>query len=91
MSEFTPQELSTIALFFGVPANTQPGNALSDFYFLEPGSVDHPIGDSLEVIPNGFIVTFEDTEAPAAQHPWYFSRDFAGLVAALEKLTTPIA
>lgn len=89
-SDFTNRELSIIRLFFGASVNTQPGDSLNDDYFLESDRIDHPIGDRLEAHPNGFIVTFEDDEAPAAKHPWYFQRNIFSLWAALERLTSSI-
>ena len=87
MSDFTAQEISTICLFFGVQVTT-PGNSLGvNHFFLEPHQVYHPIGDILEVLPNGYVVKFAESET----HPYFFSRDFGGLYNALQKLTAEIA
>lgn len=84
---FTQQEISTICLFFGV-ANVQPGNSLGDdHFFLEPSEIVHPVGDRLAVEKNGFIVTISGETL----EKFYFQRDFAGLVAALERLTLSVA
>ena len=89
MSTFTPQEISTICLFFGVSITT-PGNPIGpDHYFLEPHQVCHPVGDYLDVLPNGYVVQFAESENHP--HPYYFSRDFGGLYNALQHLTSEIA
>jgi len=86
MQDFTPSELSTICLFFGVAQDTPPGSSLPEHYLLEESSIHHPIGDTLEVHPHGIVVT-----VTTSHDPWYFSRDFYGLVMALEKLTERVA
>lgn len=80
--DFTSQEHSTICLFFGKTPSDDVFE-LSEVFFLESGSVEHPAGDKLEVVTNGYIVTFPDE----GLEPFYFQRDFAGLVAALERFT----
>lgn len=86
MQDFTPTEIATVCLFFGVAPDTALGNVLAEGYILESGQVRHPSGDILESHPHGIVVTVS-----ASLHPWYFSRDFYGLVIALEKLTEEIA
>lgn len=84
---FTSTELTTICLFFGVEKNTQPGSELSECYFLESSEVVHPIGDSLCATKYGFTVYFQEQN----EEPHYFQRDFAGLISALECLTSRVA
>lgn len=86
MAEFTAQERSTICLFFG-KAPADDIFELSEYYVLEDGSVNHPAGDYLECLTNGFAVAFPDEGVD----PYFFQRDFAGLVAALERLTQQFA
>jgi hypothetical protein len=86
MSKFTKAEIRTICLFFGVNPSEDVCE-LPENYFLEESSVEHPVGDILQVQQNGYVVTFEDAVAEFAKHPWYFQRNFVGLVEALKLLT----
>lgn len=85
--DFSASEISTIRLFFGLP-KCSISFELSELYFLESGSVEHPSGDRLEVLPHGFVVYIACDNHP---HPYYFTRDFRGLIQALERLTAEIS
>ena len=84
-TQFTASEKATINVFFNLPANSDSFE-LANLHMLESDSIQHPSGDLLEVLPNGYVVDIADTRH---QHPYYFSRNFAGLLAALEFYTNP--
>ncbi len=81
--DFNPSEISTICLFFGV-LPTPDIFELTEHHTLESCRVDHPSGDRLEVLPGGYMVTIADDHHP---YPYYFARNFGGLLEALECLT----
>ena len=84
MPSFTTAEIKTICLFFGVP-ETPDVFELKDHFCLETGSVEHPIGDKLKAVKNGYIVTID---APDEEEPYYYQRNLQGLLEALELITT---
>jgi hypothetical protein len=77
-------EIVAICNYFGVQY-TNETFSLGQCYNLEGASVEHPSGDSLETLANGYKVAFVGDSM--RQAPYYFQRNTAGLNAALELLT----
>jgi len=86
MALFTQSELTTICCFFGV-VHTPDLHELPDFWFLEPGHLEHPSGDRLEVLPAGIICLIENHNTAPEHH---FQRNLHGLLAALDYVTTTL-